>query len=278
MVSKFAIRSGNVTLVEELLGRGCDIEETIGQLQTTPLQWAIWHNSLDMTKSLDMTRLLLSKGARQDHIKLRGWNTVFFCWNRLRHGEPSMLEFLNLLADDAYLDLDVLDARDWTVLDRVAAVGTSEEAVRLIELGADPYQESLPLRWNAIHHAVFDGNYDTFKSLLPYYADSTSMVDDPGWTLLHVAASAGQGAICRHLLELGADPCALSEPYNSHMPEVLMNRRCTPCEAAASQSEEREQSFRSLVDTICLSQGHVIVDQDGLTSSDVEFVDACEYL
>ena len=272
MCSQNAISSGSTTAVEELLDHGADVEGTVGQLQTTPLQWALWH------KSLDITRLLLQRQASQDRMNMRGWNTVFFLWARLRLGEPSMMDFLNLLAEDSYLDLDIADAQKWTVLDRVAAVGTAKEVRRLIELGANPYQEAAPLRWTAIHQAIFHGNLATFEELLTEYGDTARyMVDDRGWTLLHIAASAGHAKILRQLLKAGGDPDARSKPYDSHMPEVLYGKRCTPQEVAAAQSSEREKQFLDALHEHRLSTGYVMIPSASDSEDEQEFCEAKEY-
>jgi ankyrin repeat protein len=189
-----------------------------------------------------------------------------------------MMEFLNLLAEDSYLDLDVADAQNWTVLDRVAAVGTAKEIRRLIELGANPYQEAAPLRWMAIHQAVFHGNLATFEELLPEYGDTARyMVDDRGWTLLHIAASAGHTEILRQLLKTGGDPDAKSKPYSSHMPERLFNRRCTPREAAAAQSSEKEKEFLDVLREHRLSTGYAMIPSDSDSDDEQEFCEAKEY-
>jgi ankyrin repeat protein len=189
-----------------------------------------------------------------------------------------MMEFLNLLAEDSYLDLDIADAQNWTVLDRVAAVGTAKEARRLIELGANPYQEAAPLRWTAIHQAVFHGNLATFEELLPEYGETARyMVDDRGWTLLHIAASAGRTEILRHLLKASGDPDAKSKPYASHMPEQLFNRRCTPREVAAAQSSEREKEFLDVLHEHRLSTGYVMIPSDSDSEDEQEFCEAKEY-
>lgn len=223
--------------MKELLDHGADVDAIFGELQTTPLQWAIWQ------KQLDITRLLLSEGASQDHVNTIGWNTAFFCWPALEvEEEKNMLEFLNLLDTWAYQDLDVADTEGWTALHRVAAYATPSEVERLIHLGAKPGQAAPPLLWNAIHHAVFYGNYATFVVLEKYY-DVNIMVDDRGWTLLHIAASAGHDRIVRHLLLNGANKAAKSLPYYSHMPESLFGCKCTPQEVAAAQGTQIENQY-----------------------------------
>lgn len=155
-----------------------------------------------------------------------------------------MLDYFNILENDSYQDLDIEDSEGWTVLQRVAAFGQPEEVAALIKHGADLLQIALPLCWNALHHAVFYGNYPTFHLLTPHY-DKTmvSMTDKRGWTLLHIAASAGHDHIVRRLLKMGADPYARSTPFFSHMPEELYGRRCTPQEVAAAQNQEKQQQY-----------------------------------
>lgn len=229
--------------MKELLDSGADIDGPMGHFQNTPLQAALLH------KHLDLVRFLLNQGAKQDHINRLGWDTMFFCWPQLVHGEQCMVDFLNLLAEDSYQDLDVADTEGWTVLHRVAAYGYPSEVIQLIQLGADPDKVALPLCWNAIHHAVFYGNYATFNTLIPFYGtNAVSMTDERGWTLLHIGASAGHDEIVRHLLRLGADPLTKSKPFMSHMPESLFKRACTPQEVAAAQSAEREMQYLDALD------------------------------
>lgn len=187
-----------------------------------------------------------------------------------------MLDFLNLLNEYSYQDLDIEDTEGWTALHRVAAYATPSEVVRLIQLGADPEKAALPLKWNAIHHAVFYGNYATFVALLPYYADKSavSVIDGRGWTLLHIAASAGHENIVRHLLHLGADPMALTYRFPTHMPESITNRACTVREVAAAQSVDREWQY---LETLRSVQGIAGFVEDADVEDDEQaFWDASE--
>jgi len=179
---------------------------------------------------------------------MMGWNTPFFCWPRLRPGERCMIDFVNMLDEDAYQDLGVADTEGWTVLHRVAAFGQAEEIEALLRLGADVWQIALPLRWTAIHHAVFYGNAAAFVTLTPHYGSKLiTMSDERGWTLLHIAASAGHDCMVRQLLELGANHTSQSKPFYSHMPDSLFGRCCTPREVAAAQSSGREQQYLNIL-------------------------------
>lgn len=248
------------------------MDATFGQVQTTPLQWAVWK------RQLDIVRLLLNRGASQDHITTRGWNTTFFCWPRLQPRERPELDLLYVLAADSYQYLDVADTEGLTVLHRVSAFGLTEEVTALMNLGGDPEVVALPLRWNAIHHAVFYGNYPVFKTLLPYYTNLLTMTDLRGWTLLHIAASAGHDQIVRHLLRLGSDPNARSKPFMSHMPESLFGRACTPQEVAAAQIPERERQYLDALRDFNLLPGHVEDSELEEEDDDAEFWEAFESL
>jgi ankyrin repeat protein len=188
-----------------------------------------------------------------------------------------MLDFLHLLAANGPLDLEIVDTRGWTVLHRVASWGTAAEVDALLELGASPRTYALPLRWNALHHAAFYGNYATLLALLPACAASSiHEPDERGWTLLHIAASAGHDEIVRHLLQLGADPSCRSRPFMSHMPEMLFGKRCTPADAAAAQSPERLQKYLAALQELGLETD--TAREKVRLIEDEEFWDAAEDL
>jgi ankyrin repeat protein len=118
---------------------------------------------------------------------------------------------------------------------------------------------------------VYYGRYDTFLELLPYYEHID--IDDPderGWTLLHVAASAGHDVICKHLISIGADWQKRSWKFYSHMPDYLHGGNWTPAEVAGSQSEERHQRFMHVV----LSSGKIQQTQNMLLG-DPDLPDMC---
>ncbi|KAF2716492.1 ankyrin [Polychaeton citri CBS 116435] len=240
-----AIAGGQDEIVNELIDAEVDVNASFGLRQTSPLQWALWQ------KQYDVVRTLLNRGASQDHVNLFGWNATFFCWARMSKNDQPMTFFLQLLSDDTYQDLDIVDGRGWTVLQRVAAYGFPCEIRELIKLGADPVQVTLPLHWGAIHHATFYGNLDTFEELVPYYQSVQDIVDERGWTLLHIAASAGQFDIMQRLLDLGANPEArthVRREFDGHMPVSLHGRCCSVEEVAAAQNHDRGHQVSSIID------------------------------
>lgn len=212
----------------------------------SPLAWAI------QKRQYDIVCLLLKYGANLEHIGAVSWTPLFYCWPYLGPTQISMSTYLTAMAENDDIDLDIFDKWGWAVIHRAAAFGTADDVEKLISLGASVDTSALPLRWNAIYHAVFYGNLETF-SVLANCRHETPIIhttDARGWTLLHVAASAGHGFIVRRLLDIGADPLARSIPFMSHMPETLFNKSCTPGEVAAAQSTERRECFlRILAET-----------------------------
>ena len=204
----------------------------------SPLAWAL------QKKHYDIVCLLLGYGANLDHVGAMSWTPLFYCWPTREASQVPMSNFLSTMAKSDDFEVDVIDKWGWAAIHRAAAFGTTEDVEMLISLGASVDTAALPLRWNAIFHAVFYGNFSTFSALLLYYDPMIIQATDArGWTLLHIAASAGHDRIVRHLLSLGAHAYTLSRPFMSHMPESLFNRRCTPEEVAAAQSAERREGF-----------------------------------
>lgn len=139
-----------------------------------------------------------------------------------------MLDCLGLLNNLCVLDFTLSDSHGWAVIHRCAAYGTVTQLRALIAMNASPFLEAFPLRWNAIHHAVFYGNLETFDFLLDYFENAATDVRDiRGWTLLHIAGEAGHVEIVRRLVKSRADPLCAALPYNSHMAPALFDKRCT---------------------------------------------------
>lgn len=133
--------------------------------------------------------------------------------------------------------------------------------------------------WMAINHAVYYGNLETFLVLInPKYGASIASPDSQGWTLLHIAASAGHDNIVRHMLSLGADHERLTLPYASRMPEQLFNQTFTPAKAAAVQSRERYCRYIEALDSFGLKDSQDDQANERSDDDDDEFIDAEEKL
>ncbi len=231
-----------VDVVRALINCGADVNETFDLLDLSTLEWAIWQGIFSVL------RYLLSEGASQDNRNEVVCNPGHLRWLELELGRGAICEFFNPLKEEDYQDLAVVESKGWIGFLRAVPCVFISEDTRLMSLCASPAQAASPRLWNAMHHVVYWGNYAAFIGLLPYHNRVASMTDERGWTLLHIAASAGHYLIIRHLLWLDADPFARTMPCWSHMPEGMYGKTCTPQEVAAAQSSEREQNYLNALD------------------------------
>ena len=83
---------------------------------------------------------------------------------------------------------------------------------------------------------MWNGNESTFDALvrlLPVH-EVIGFVDTRGWGLLHFAAQNGCGHMLRVLLDLGADPLALTVPSQIWVPDNLAGK-CVTAELIARE-------------------------------------------
>lgn len=182
------------------------------------------------------------------------------------------LEEVDFLSRNDMLDVNIVDRSGWTVLQRLAAHGNAADVRKVIHLGADIHHRHVPLGWCAIFHATYFGNPEAFLELLGQYPEEViGAEDERGWTLLHVAASAGMDDIARSLMKLGANPGAVSKPFYSHMPESIRGLCCTPREVAAAHDAETARKFEDI-----LLEFGIGDETDEGSGDECEFVDALE--
>ena len=273
----FAIESGNVDAVGLLLISGADANGLFGQLQTTPLAWAVG------CRQLEITRLLLSYGAACDNVTTWGWSPLFYLWQETEQIMPNADEFITMLAarGDFKLSHDnIFDIAGYGAIHRAVIFGTPAEVAALLRVGVDASAivglDETPLQWNAIHNAVCYGRLDNFEVLLSHYKDFDVHDSDPrGWTLLHIAASAGRTELARRLLELGADWRMKSKPSYSHMSEDLYGGCWTPADVAKAQSEETWLDYLQVLEEV---KGKEALNTLELAALHDDWYDATEYV
>ncbi|KAH0438708.1 ankyrin unc44 [Colletotrichum camelliae] len=170
--------------------------------------------------------------------------------------------------------VEVLVSRGADV-NHITAYGTDLEVLKVIKLGADLMTKQHPLGWPAIFHTVYYGNMETLVELMRHYPQSIIFdKDERGWTLLHIAASAGHRDITPHLLEAGSNPYAESRPFFSHIPECIWGKRCTPAEVAAAQSLERLVQYEELLEGLGIRPTAILLSDN----EEDEFWDAEEFI
>ena len=168
----------------------------------------------------------------------------------MQRDPTEILDYIRLLAENEIQDLALMDVDGWTCLHRVAGIGKADEVKELLLVGADPTALSKPLGWNALQHAVFYNNEATYFALQPSYGSTlVSMSDERGWTLVHLAATAGNATIIEDLLTSGADPYARSDPSGSeYMDSTLFQKSCSPTDVAANESDDHLKLYMQVVD------------------------------
>ncbi|KAF2418488.1 ankyrin [Tothia fuscella] len=234
----YAVEGGDVDTVAFLLDNGASPNWLGGSRQTSPIQWAIKNDRLDIA------RILIQRGADLHHVSTLGWTPLFYCWAQLYANQSKKTDILKLLAEYSCLELEVLDTKEWTVLQRASAFGTAEDVNVLLKLGANPFTKTTGLQWQGIHYAIAAGNQTTFEELLPKYAsEDLQVVDERGWSLLHIAAQAGHQSLIRALLDNGADPYAKSKPTRFYVPEELCDRTCTPGDVACGMDSAIQRRY-----------------------------------
>ena len=77
--------------------------------------------------------------------------------------------------------------------------------------------------WGPMTCAVWSGNESTFDAFMDLLGpeEIVNMVDNSGWTLLHLAAENGSRHILKTLLDIGINPRALTVGPQDWMPDRL---------------------------------------------------------
>lgn len=136
----FAIQSGHSRAVEELLDHGVDHEQHFGENQTLPLAWALH------ARNSEIVRLLIRKQSCLQHMSGLGWSLLYYLWIDEDHVQESRVELMQILQTaDAQIfrwsHQNVVDIHGFSILNRVARMGTPDEIEFLVANNADLYFE-----------------------------------------------------------------------------------------------------------------------------------------
>lgn len=100
----------------------------------------------------------------------------------------------------------------------------------------------------------------TFTELVKHQSGGTEATDARQWTLLHAAVNAKSINIMRLLLQLGADPHALSLPTTVYIPKDLRGLSLTPGDIARIRGPA---VLRAYVDALAANGHEVHVVDNG---------------
>lgn len=106
---------------------------------------------------------------------------MFYLWIDEDNVQPSCMELLQVLqtADptlfrQSYQNL--IDIGGFSIMNRVACMGTPDEVDFLIKNGAD-LQATTDLNWDPLFHATHAGMFENLQRLVPYYPQYLSRKD-----------------------------------------------------------------------------------------------------
>jgi hypothetical protein len=161
---EYAVWSKDIRVIAELLDCGVDVNAVIESY--------IMDNALtcaSRSKSLDVVRFLLQRGASADHVDVTGCAAGTSCWiigdDLTRH---SSMDVFNLLVEYTHIEMDDDLRYRCSTLYNAAAHATGAQIDDLVSLGADVHLSDDSGK-AAIHHAAFFGNYSTYSALASYY-------------------------------------------------------------------------------------------------------------
>lgn len=166
------------------------------------------------------------------HISAKGWTPAFSLFGLESCNQDPCENFLELLSAASFDDFNAQDREGWTIMHRAAHLGTGNQIRSLISRNVSLDIQTNVLRWTPIFCSVLGNNLSTFAELIQYEPRLLEATDVRNWTLLHVAVNSGSLDIMRLLIQLGADPHALSYPTKSFIPKDLRSLSLTPGDIA----------------------------------------------
>ena len=154
-------------------------------------------------------------------------------------------QILAICAAHQFLGWELRDSAGWALIHRAAAFGHPEHITKLYNMKVIP-RNLIPVDnaswspvqcgWSPIQCAARFGNLLTFQRLIeelrisPYHL--LEIRDSRGWNLLHLAAASGAEEMMVHLLSMGLDALALSDPATFLLPDELDYKKLTPRDIA----------------------------------------------
>ena len=165
-----------------------------------------------------------------EYVNTRAWTSLSYLWDPDLPNHSCTLEILDICSAKRFNGWDYADTVGWAPIHRAAAFGKGRHINKLIDLGVSVGRETVLGNWSPLQCAVRYGNMSTFSFLAEDIPISIllTLKDNRGWTLLHLAAASGSGEMISFLVEMGAEPTALSYPASVLVPEEMEYRELTP--------------------------------------------------
>lgn len=202
---------------------------------------------------LDISRLLISRGALTDHISAYGKSAIHYLLEQPKSNVPRFDCFISLLNSTDFTDFGAYDLYGRTALHWAANKGSVKETSTLIRCGADVNACWMPMGWTPLHIAVRSGNSAVVAELLKHGSD-VNMQSNAGWTALHFAANSGKETILAILLEYGGNPKWPSFPsVGPSVPRSLWGKSVTAEELVERYSPGFHAKYLELLADLAIS-------------------------
>lgn len=182
-----AARSGDITMMKQLLEQDRTLHNQQADNGETPLLAALYHGKMEAVEfllSLDIHLTLHEAAAIGDDAYVSAWLDE----------QP---ELLHTYSHDG-----------WTPLHLAAFFGGDEAIALLLERGADVNAVSRNRMENRPIHAAAAGRKNGVIHLLLEKGADPNVKQHGGWTALHQAVQNADADLVRMLLDYGADPKA----------------------------------------------------------------------
>lgn len=220
-----AIRAGNVSEAEALIGRGADVNAR-DDVGNTPLFYAAWSGNSRLTE------LLIAAGAQVNAAQSSGRRAI--TWAVLG-GKTEVVRLL--LASGA--EANEQDAEGHTLLETAARYGYREIAGLLLAAHVD-VNATGSAGETALDEAVLAVQSDVVRMLLLSGADVRRVRPENSRGLVHEAAIKGSAALIDLLVEAGANPAARDQSGQSPLDLALAYQNRGAIAALEQLARERK--------------------------------------
>ena len=180
----------------EVLSKFTKLKNRISINSVDDLGETLLHRAIQIG-SFDVVSYLLRYGADVNLVALNGKNSLLYA---IEHKRLDMIDFLI----NCHADYRVVDVNGCSTLHYAAKYDNAPLMIKLLDKKANPRLTDKHLQ-TSVFYAVEENCVKILEILYDYVPDTLKGVNDQGWNLLHIAASAGNVDVLKVLLRYHPD-------------------------------------------------------------------------